>query len=122
LGEATKRARGEIGYPPPGAVTVGSLRGAPIREHLMNFAPVEEADKAPNCAMLFIIAGREELFDNRDHGIKAHERAKGPKKLITIPNITHYGIYNEASEQAQKDEMAWFHGNMKRADVRECSE
>lgn len=41
-------------------------------------------------AMLFIIAGKEELFDNRDHGIKAHERAKGPKKLITIPNITPY--------------------------------
>ena len=46
--------------------------------------------------MLFIIAEKEELFDNRDHGIKAHELAKGPKKLVTIPKITHYGIYKEA--------------------------
>jgi uncharacterized protein len=112
--EATRRTRGELGYPPPGAVTVGSFRGAPIRERLMNYAPVEDADKAPQCAMLFIIAGKEELFDNRDHGIKAHERAKGPKKLITIPNITHYGIYNEAREQARKEAVAWFDEYLKR--------
>ena len=112
--EATRRTRGELGYPPPGAVTVGSLRGAPIRERLMNYAPVEDADKAPQCAMLFIIAGKEELFDNRDHGIKAHERAKGPKKLITIPNINHYGIYNEAREQARKEAVAWFDEHLKK--------
>ena len=114
LEEATKRARGEIGYPQPGAVTIGNLRGAPIRERLMNYAPVEDADKAPGCAMLFIIAGKEELFDNRDHGIKAHERAKGPKKLITIPNITHYGIYSEAREQARKEAVAWFDEHLKK--------
>jgi dienelactone hydrolase len=112
--EATKRARGEMGYPDPGAVQVGSLKGAPIRERLMNYAPVEEADKAPKCAMLFIIAEKEELFDNRDHGIKAHERAKGPKKLITIPKITHYGIYTEARDRAQKEAIAWFDEHLKR--------
>lgn len=111
--EATKRTRGELGYPSPGAVAVGNLRGAPIRERLMNYAPVEDAGNAPSCAMLFIIAGKEELFDNRDHGVKAHERAKGPKKLITIPNITHYGIYNEAREQAQKEAIAWFNEHLK---------
>ena len=79
----------------------------------MNYAPVEDADKAPNCAMLFIIAEKEELFDNRDHGIKAHERAKGPKKLVTIPNITHYGIYNEARQQAQKLAIEWFDKHLK---------
>jgi uncharacterized protein len=111
--EATKRTRGEIGYPPPSAVTVGSLRGAPIRERLMNYAPVLDADKAPHCAMLFIIAGNEELFDNRNHGIKAHELAKGPKKLVTIPDITHYGIYNEARLESQKLAIEWFNTNLK---------
>ncbi|HWY86296.1 MAG TPA: alpha/beta fold hydrolase [Gemmataceae bacterium] len=113
LDEATKRARGEIGYPEPGIKAVGNLRGAPIRERLMYYAPVEDADKAPGCAMLFIIAGKEELFDNRDHGIKAHQRAKGPKKLVTIPNITHYGIYNEARAQAQKLAIEWFDEHLK---------
>jgi dienelactone hydrolase len=112
--DATKRAQGEIGYPEPGAVQVGSLKGAPIRERLMNYAPVEEADKAPKCAMLFIIAEKEELFNNRDHGVKAHEKAKGPKKLVTIPNITHYGIYKEAREQAQKEAIAWFDEHLKK--------
>jgi len=113
LDEATRRTHGEIGYPPPGAVSVGNLRGAPIRERLMNYAPVEDADKAPNCAMLFIIAEKEELFDNRDHGIKAHELARGPKKLVTIPNITHYGIYTEARPQAQKLATDWFDTHLK---------
>ena len=35
--------------------------------------------------MLFILAEKEEYFNNKDHGIKAFERAKGPKKLVTIP-------------------------------------
>jgi pimeloyl-ACP methyl ester carboxylesterase len=113
LDDATRRARGEIGYPEPGAVQVGSLKGAPIRERLKNYAPVEEADKAPECAMLFIIAEKEELFDNRDHGIKAHERAKGPKKLVTIPSITHYGIYTEARGRAQEEAIAWFDEHLK---------
>jgi len=112
LDEATQRTHGEIGYPEPGAVAVGNLRGAPIRERLMNFAPVEDAGKAPHCAMLFIIAGKEELFDNRDHAIKAHELAKGPKKLVTIPNITHYGIYSEARQQAQKLAIDWFNTHL----------
>lgn len=118
LNEATKRARGEIGYPEAGITTVGSLKGAPIRERLMDYAPVEDADKAPNCAMLFIIAEKEELFDNRDHAIKAHDKAKGPKKLVTIPNITHYGIYREAREQAQKLALEWFDTHLKTKEPR----
>jgi pimeloyl-ACP methyl ester carboxylesterase len=113
MDEATKRTRGETGYPAPGAVTVGNLRGAPIRERLMNYAPAEDADKAPNCAMLFIIAEKEELFNNQDHGIKAHAIAKGPKKLVTIPNITHYGIYRESRTQAQKLAIEWFDAHLK---------
>jgi dipeptidyl aminopeptidase/acylaminoacyl peptidase len=61
------------------------------------------------------VAEKEELFDNRDHGVKAHERAKGLKKLVTIPNITHYGIYTEAREQAQKLAIEWFDEHLKGA-------
>jgi pimeloyl-ACP methyl ester carboxylesterase len=111
--EATRRTRGEIGYPEAGVVAVGNLKGAPIRERMTNYAPVEDADKAPQCAMLFILAEKEELFNNRDHGVKAHERAKGPKKLVTIPNITHYGIYGEARPQAQQLAIDWFDAHLK---------
>jgi hypothetical protein len=113
LNDATRRARGEIGYPKPGAKVIGSLVGAPVHERLMHYAPVEDADKAPGCAMLFVLAEKEELFNNHDHGVKAHGRAKGPKKLVTIPNISHYGVYKEAREQAQKLAIEWYDEHLK---------
>jgi dipeptidyl aminopeptidase/acylaminoacyl peptidase len=106
--EATQRARGEIGYPPPGAKVVGNLRGAPIRARFLDYTPVEDVNRAPNCAMQFVIAEKEELFDNRDHGIKAYNSFKGPKNLVVVPKITHYGIYYEAWGQANKLALDWF--------------
>ncbi|MBI3695422.1 MAG: alpha/beta fold hydrolase [Acidobacteria bacterium] len=106
--EATRRARGEIGYPLPRARIVGNLQGGPVRERQALYAPVEDADKAPQCAMLFIVAEKEELFRNEDHAGKAYLRAKGPKKLVTIPGITHYGIYREARMEATKLGIEWF--------------
>ena len=79
----------------------------------MNYAPVDDVDKAPGCAMLFILAEKEEYFDNKDHGLKAFERAKGPKKLVTIPGITHYGIYGKARPQAQKLAIEWYDEQLK---------
>jgi dienelactone hydrolase len=106
--QATQRARGEIGYPPPGQRVIGNLRGAPIFDKLMLYAPVEDVAKAPGCAMLFILAEKEELFDNKDHGILAHERAKGPKKLVILPGLKHYDIYTVARKQAQQLSLEWF--------------
>jgi dienelactone hydrolase len=106
--ESTKRARGEIGYPAPRAKTIGNLIGAPIRSRFVTYYPVEEVDKAPQCAMQFVVAEKEELFDNKDHGVLAYQRAKGPKNLVTVPNITHYGIYYEAWDQAHKLALEWF--------------
>src|SRR3990172_10160675 len=94
--EAAARTRGELGYPPPGARVIGNLRGGPLREKMMQYEPVEDAQRATGCAMLFVLAENEELFDNRDHGIKAHARATGPKKLVVVPKIQHYGIYTVA--------------------------
>ncbi len=113
LDEATKRARGELGYPPPGAQVIGNLKGAPILERMINYAPVELADQAPGCAMLFVVAEKEELFDNADHAVKAHAKATGPKKLVTIPNIAHYGIYQEARQEAQRLAIQWYDEHLK---------
>lgn len=114
LVEATAYARGEKQYPAPGAREVGNLRGAPVRSKMMVYFPVDEIDRAPNCAMQFVIAEKEELFDNKDHALKAYARHKGPKNLITVPNITHYGIYTEARLQAQAAAIAWFDKYLKR--------
>lgn len=111
--DATARARGELGYPPPGAKVVGNLRGAPIREKLMLYAPVEDAPRAAPCALLFILAEKEELFDNREHGLKAFEAAGEPKKLAIVPGIPHYGIYLQAREQAHRLAQEWFDEHLK---------
>jgi hypothetical protein len=83
FGQGTARARGEIGYPPAGSRFL-NMNGQPVREKLMRYAPIEDAGRREDCAMLFIIAGAEELHDNKDHAILAHERAQGVKKLVTM--------------------------------------
>ncbi|MEX0678637.1 MAG: alpha/beta fold hydrolase [Pirellulales bacterium] len=113
--EAAARAHGLLGYPPPGARVIGNLRGAPIREKLVQYAPVEDAARAGHCAMLFVLAENEELFDNKDHGILAHARATGPKKLVIIPGITHYGVYLQARKQAQQLALDWYDEHLKGA-------
>ena len=111
--QATARARGKIGYPKP-REKFGTLIGAPVPEKLMGYAPVEDVGRIKNCAMLFIIAEKEEYFDNKDHGLLAYARATGVKKLVMIPGITHYGIYNEAHARAQKEAVDWFDLNLKK--------
>jgi alpha-beta hydrolase superfamily lysophospholipase len=74
---------------------------------------VEDVARIEGCAMLFISAEKEELFDNREHPQLAYERAAEPKKHVVIPNIAHYGIYNEAREQATKLAIEWFDEHLK---------
>lgn len=112
LAQGTARARGEIGYPPAGA-KFNNMAGQPVWEKLMQYAPIEDIGRCKACAKLFIIAENEDLFDNKDHAILAHERATGVKKLVTIKGIKHYGIYNEARDQAQKEAIAWYDEHLK---------
>jgi uncharacterized protein len=112
--EATKRARGEIGYPAPRARVIGNLQGAPIREKLLRYAPVDDAPMIKNCAMLFVVAEKEELFDNAQHAKLVFDRAREPKKYVVIPGITHYGVYTTAREQATKIEIEWYDQHLKK--------
>jgi dienelactone hydrolase len=108
--EATERARGDLGYPPPRANTVQKLIGAPIRAQFAAWYPVEFVDRAPNVAMQFVVAEKEELMDNKDNGILAYQRARGPKNLVTIPEIAHYGVYMvpAARQKARELAIGWF--------------
>jgi uncharacterized protein len=112
--QGTARAQGKIGYPPAGS-RFNNMNGQPVWEKLMQYAPIEDIGRCKDCAKLFIIAANEELFDNKDHAILAYERATGVKKLVTIPDIKHYGIYNEARDRAEKEAIAWFDEHLKKA-------
>lgn len=123
--DATAMARGEKKYPKAGEpfeviqmvdgkpTVTGKLRGNPVYAKMMVYFPVEEVNLAPQCAMQFVIAEKEELFDNRDHAIKAYETFKGKKNLVTVPAITHYGIYSTAFQQANKLALEWYDKHLK---------
>lgn len=112
--QATARARGEVGYPAAGSRFL-NMDGQPVWERLMQYAPIEDIGRCKAVAKLFIIAGNEELYDNRDHAILAYERSEGVKKLVTIPGIKHYGIYGEARDRAEREAVAWLDEHLKRA-------
>jgi dienelactone hydrolase len=112
--DATRRARGELGYPAPGVREIGNLTGAPIREKFLLYAPIDDVARVKDCAMLFIAAEYEELFDNRQHPQLAYERAAEPKQYVVIPNIAHYAIYREARGQATKLAIDWFDQHLKK--------
>jgi alpha-beta hydrolase superfamily lysophospholipase len=113
LSDATRRARGELGYPAPGVREIGNLRGAPIRESFLRYAPVEDIAHLQGCATLIIDAEKEELFDLREHGELAFARAPEPKQRVVIPGITHYGIYTSAREQAIGLAVDWMNRHLK---------
>ena len=107
-----RMARGEAGYPEPGAVVFGSLVGAPVGSRMNRWWPNEAAREVTTPALV-IVAEKEELVDNRTNGIRAYGRAKGPKKLVSIPGIQHYGIYSTAREQAVDLAAQWFREHLK---------
>ena len=109
----TRRTHGTIGYPPPRAREVGTLQGGPVGAKFLRYAPIDEVASAKRCAMLFIAAEHEELFDNRQNPQLAHERAVGPKRYVVIPNISHYGVYGQARDQTMQLAIEWFDAHLK---------
>jgi dienelactone hydrolase len=113
--DATRRARGEIGYPAPGVREIGNLRGAPVRESFLRYAPIDDIPALKGCAILIIDAEKEELFDLCDHGELAFARAAEPKQRVVIPGITHYGIYTVARAQSIGLAIDWMDQHLKTA-------
>jgi dienelactone hydrolase len=111
--EATRRARGELAFPDPGARVVGNLRGAPVSEAFLRYAPIDDVAALRGCALLIVDAQNEELFDLREHGALAFERAPEPKGRVVIPGISHYGIYTSARARAQDLAVEWFDRHLK---------
>ncbi len=59
--------------------------------------------------VMFIVAEKEELFRNADNAGAAIEVLTGPKKLVTVPGVTHFEMYiNEAFEISSNAAAAWF--------------
>jgi hypothetical protein len=74
---------------------------------VVRWAPVEQANQVTAPA-LFVLAQKEELFSNTNNGQLACERVQGPRKMVMLPNITHYDIYGAEREPAIIAAIDWF--------------
>lgn len=115
---ASRIAAGDEQYPAERARAVRNFVGAPVGANLVRWAPVELAGRVTAPA-LFVLAENEELFSNTNNGQLACERVTGPRKLVTLPNITHYGIYDAERKRAITLSLEWFDRYLKPTGERE---
>jgi hypothetical protein len=109
--EATQRARGEIGYPQPGA-KFGNLSGAPITPKFADYAPSQDIQSNDQVALQFVLAEDEEYGGNEIAKL-TYEKHDGPKNLVVIAGIGHYDVYRSSWQQAHDLALAWFDQHLK---------
>jgi hypothetical protein len=119
---ASRIATGQEQYPAErervgdriGAPVGAAFVGAPVGATVVRWAPVELANRV-SAPALFILAENEELFANANNGQLACERVTGPRKMVMLPNITHYDIYNAERKRAITLAIGWFDKYLKAA-------
>ncbi len=117
--EATRRARGEIGYPAPGAQVIPGLRGAPISSRFANYNPLDDMMHNSKVAYQFVLSEKEQYLNNEEHAIAAYKRYPGPKNLVVVPGISHYDVYSKARKQVHALALAWFDKHLKQENPQE---
>jgi uncharacterized protein len=76
---------------------------------LAEYRPFHHLNHIGERPVLFVIAANEQLFDNKDHAYAAAEVLTGPKKVIEVPNTTHFEMYsNEPFEISSNAAADWF--------------
>lgn len=115
---ATKRAHGELPYPPPQARVPGQLHGHLLREKYQLFSVLEDLPRMLARPMqpgvLIIDAGNEELFDIRTQGQRLFERLNEPKARTVLPDTRHYDVYRGAVlEQVIALAVDWFNRQLR---------
>jgi hypothetical protein len=104
--EATRRSRGEIGYPEP-RTKFGNLTGAPITPRFADYTPNEDIRSNNSVALQFVLAESEEYGGN-NIAIETYEQHQGPKNLVVIKDIGHYDVYQKAWQEAHTLAIEWF--------------
>lgn len=111
--ENTQRARGEID-PVPQGFRAFNLPGTPYVSRMANYAPVEFASRL-KIPMLVIVAEKEELMDNKVHGLLAYNRAKDNvlARYEVMKGLTHFDIYAKGRMKAINLAVEWFNKHLK---------
>jgi dienelactone hydrolase len=89
-------------------------------QRVAEFRPFHQLKHIGDRPVLFVVAENEELFNNKEHAFAAAEELTGPKKVIEIPNITHFEIYTGQAFQISADAAAdWFNQHLKREELKD---
>ena len=103
-----QRARGEIDPVPQGVNKIGQLKGTAYLSRIAKYRPVEFADQL-KIPILIIVAEREELMKNEDHGEKVYHIVKdNVAAKYEVFSGTHFEIYGKGRMQAILMAMEWY--------------
>ncbi len=109
LTDAIKRARtGEGGEYETGFST-RRMVDIETQQAVAEYRPFHHLKAIGDRPVQFVVAEKEELMKNADHAYAALEVLTGPKKLISVPGITHFEMYsNEPFEISSNAAAEWF--------------
>lgn len=109
LDDAIARARTgqggeyETGYSTRRMVDIETMQA------VAEYRPLHYVPRIGNRPVLIMVAEKEELMNNEQHGKAAFEMLPGPKEFIVLRGITHFEAYTgEAFETGSKAAADWF--------------
>jgi uncharacterized protein len=109
LQDAIKRAREGQGATMTTGFSVPRTVDVETNQMVREYRPFHYLKHIKNLPVQFIVAEKEQLFRNQDNAYAAAEVLTGPKKVISVPGITHFEMYiNEAFEISSNAAADWF--------------
>jgi dienelactone hydrolase len=109
LEDAIKRARTGQGGEFETGFSTRRMVDVETQQMVAEFRPFHYLKAMGDRPVLFVVAEKEELINNKENAYAALEVLTGPKKLVLVPGITHFEMYiNEAFEISSNAAAAWF--------------
>jgi len=103
-----QRARGELDPVPQGVNKIGQLTGTAYLSRIAFYRPVEIADQL-KIPILIIVAKKEELMNNKDHGERVYHIVKDRVEAeYSIFPGTHFEIYGRGRLDTINQAVEWF--------------
>lgn len=109
LTDAIKRARTGQGGEFETGFSIRRMVDVETNQAVAEYRPFHHLKAVGDRPVLFVVAEKEQLLKNADHAYAALEMLTGPKKLLSVPGITHFEMYsNEPFEISSNAAANWF--------------
>jgi len=109
LEDAIRRARYGQGAEIETGFSTRRMIDVETNQLVAEFRPFRYVKDVGSRPVLFVVAGNEQLFDNRDHAYAAADLLTGPKKVLEVPGATHFEMFcNQPFEISANAAADWF--------------